>query len=93
MPEGVFITELWMDKRLSLAKFRSALQLRFPDGSIHDVIEDVVDSPGYRLLDVRVPLGEKDAVQPFFELFCRNESAVLSLEPRSTFPRANPPYE
>lgn len=91
MLTGVFITELWMDKRLSLAKFRSAFRLCFPDGNIHDVIEDIVDSPGYRLLDVGVPLDEKEAILPFFDLFCRNEGAALSLEPRSTFPRAGVP--
>lgn len=91
MLEGVFVTELWMDKRLPLKKFRSAFQLRFPAGIIHDVIEDVVDNPHYRLLDVRVPLGEKESVLPFFDLFCQNEGAALSLEPRSTFPRAGIP--
>ena len=91
MLEGVFVTQLWMDKRLSLDKFRSAFRLRFPGGAIYDVIEDVVYDPYCRLLEVEVPLGEKEAVMPFFTLFCQKEGASLFLGSRSIFPRAGVP--
>jgi hypothetical protein len=91
MAKGIFSTELWMERRMSLQQFRSAFRHRFPRGSISSVIEHVEGRPGYRHLEVKVPLREKEEVVPFFESYCKSKGVVLIKEPRSSFPRAGTP--